>query len=509
MFPSIRKCLALLPILAAAAALILSSVTAPRVHADGGGVDITGKPIQLHAARQDPLSGKITDQASPLDKLPDPAKQIFSTPLSAQMDQFWSGTAAPMICDEVSKLQGAGTGGFHAYDVTCSLAKTGKLSASQQGDRIVLSYSLPSNVIETYVTTPITCAPGHGTFLCPTDPKISFTVDVELQAAIIAPGPLCDLHVDPTPTVRFHNANLDSQDLTADIGKDLYTLWTLILNDDPVAALENNIDKVVLAQPLPLASQFASLTSAFCSGALSTSGDSWRLTASVDPAQGVVFQLLDVPPTPSLFRPMLIPEQPLVAAGGTLGLDGKDFPSKMTSVLITLDNGLMLGSATLNGDGTFSTTVTIPAGATAGSHTLHAGGSNLIPGLSGLLGTIHLVSDGPDATATVQVTAPASSGGKAAIAIVSSLGTILTSTQTDAPFTLSGTGFTPRHHVTVHLDSADGSSLGIATVAADGTFKGDFQGVTRSQAGQHTLVAVDGALQAQVSVTFVTPSVIN
>lgn len=96
--------------------------------------------------------------------------------------------------------------------------------------------------------------------------------------------------------------------------------------------------------------------------------------------------------------------------------------------------------------------------------------------------------------------------GNATITLLSSQGTVVTSTPTDTSFTVSGSGFNPRHHVFVHLDSADGPSLGMAIVAVDGTFQQDLQGLARSQAGKHTLVAVDGTLQAQVTVTFDIPA---
>src|SRR5207248_2595528 len=94
-----------------------------------------------------------------------------------------------LLCDFAIKLSnGQGTGAFHANYTTCSTPDTGRTTASQQGDKIILSYYLPGNLIQTYVSTPVTCAPDHGTFLCPTDPKFSLTADIELRGTIETPG---------------------------------------------------------------------------------------------------------------------------------------------------------------------------------------------------------------------------------------------------------------------------------------------------------------------------------
>ncbi|MDQ6647643.1 MAG: hypothetical protein M3Y93_10485 [Pseudomonadota bacterium] len=114
------------------------------------------------------------------------------------MNSFWSGTAAPSLCNyATSALNGKGYGDFHMYDTACSLAQGGTVTASEQNGKVVLSYYLPQNVLTTWVTTPATCAPGHGTIFCPTDPEVSLTADIELQATIAMPGPACDAHVDP------------------------------------------------------------------------------------------------------------------------------------------------------------------------------------------------------------------------------------------------------------------------------------------------------------------------
>jgi len=167
-------------------------------------------------------------------------------------------------------------------------------------------------------------------------------------------------------------------------------------------------------------------------------------------------------------------------------------PAGADTVSIKLDNGSQIGTASVTSGGTFSTTVTIPAATTAGTHTIHA------------------TLDTKQADTTVQVQA-AGSVNSATITIVSSQGTPLTSTQTDDSFTLFGTGFTPGT-VTVYLESPSGFLVGTATAGADGTFRAQLI-VPYSQAGPHTLVAVEstdaGTTRATAAVTFVTPSVVR
>lgn len=168
-------------------------------------------------------------------------------------------------------------------------------------------------------------------------------------------------------------------------------------------------------------------------------------------------------------------------------------------VTLTLDGGTPLGVTTVTQQGTFDTTITIPAGTTVGTHIIHAVGRDL------------------KADVAIEVRSPGG-GGKASILMVGVLkgetgcpNHPLTSTQTDYGFTLFGAGFpAAAGAVTIHLDTAGGSSLGVGTVRPDGSFCQVMAGVPAAQAGNHTLVAVQsGAVKAQTNVSFVLPSVIR
>jgi hypothetical protein len=462
-------------------------------------IEVAGKPIQLQAVHRDPLNGQTSPLSLPLNLLPAPARDIFTTPVDVELDNFWNATASPALCNAATTaLNGQGSGSFHVYNTACAFASGGHTVASVQDDAVVIDYYLPANVITAYVTTPGTCAPGHGTFLCPTDPKISLTTDIEVQATIEFPGQACDAHVDPF-TVQVANVTLDSQNLTADIAFDAASLWASLTGTDYVAMAQNMISQGV--QQLnanagqtqqAVTGEVAAFTSSLCNSiipSLPGANDFWLLTGSVDADQGIVFQLVDEPPTPSLFAPTLTPAQPTVTAGSTVKLSGQFFPSNGGTVTLTLA-GTKLGTATLSPQGTFTATVTIPAGTAAGNATIRASAG----------------------TAQAQTSIQVLAKGAAASLVVSWQGLVYTAVDTDYPFTLSGANFAPGT-VSIYIDSASGVQIGTATVGADGTFSHDFQ-VSSAQIGnhygQHTLVAVqNGNVQASLTVGIEQPEVIH
>jgi hypothetical protein len=164
-------------------------------------------------------------------------------------------------------------------------------------------------------------------------------------------------------------------------------------------------------------------------------------------------------------------------------------------VVLTLDGGTPLGTVTVNAQGNFETSITIPAGTSVGAHTIHA-----------------VIRDAK-ADATIQVTAP---GSKASIMMVGLLAGEtgcpphpISSTQTDDTFMLFGAGFAAGT-VTIRLETTMGATLGTATVSADGSFCQQMQSPPGNNAGAHTLVAVqNAAVVPQTAVTFVLPTVIH
>ena len=165
-------------------------------------------------------------------------------------------------------------------------------------------------------------------------------------------------------------------------------------------------------------------------------------------------------------------------------------------VILTLDGGTPLGAATINAQGTFTTSITIPAGTSPGAHALRA------------------VASDAKADVTIQVATSSPAGvSKASIMMVGLLrgetgcpNHPIRSTQTDDTFVLFGAGFAAGP-VTIRLDTATGVSLGTATVRPDGSICQRMQSAPGNKAGAHKLVAVqNGAVVAQADVTFVLPS---
>ena len=157
--------------------------------------------------------------------------------------------------------------------------------------------------------------------------------------------------------------------------------------------------------------------------------------------------------------------------------------------------GTNIGSAVVTPQGTFASTVTIPAGISPGSHIIKA------------------VDGNATAEVTVVVAGANAGGGKASIMMVGLLNGEkgcpnhpISSTQADATFMLFGAGFAPGP-VTLHLDAATAPVVGSATPGRDGSFCQQMPGVPGRQAGAHKLIAVqNGAMQTQIPITFVLPS---
>jgi hypothetical protein len=160
--------------------------------------------------------------------------------------------------------------------------------------------------------------------------------------------------------------------------------------------------------------------------------------------------------------------------------------------------GTNIGSAVVTPQGTFTANVTIPANIAPGSHTIKAVNGSFM------------------AEVVVMVAGANAGGGKASIMMVGLLNGEngcpnhpINSTQTDSTFVLFGAGFAPGP-VTLHLDAPTSPVVGSATPGRDGSFCQQMPGVPGRNAGAHKLVAVqNGAVQTQIPVTFVLPSLVR
>jgi len=590
-------------------------------------IDITGGRIHFVAAAPDPDTGDPVEIPLPAGLLGPKINKLMSTPLGAQMDQFWNVIPDPktgmtprqQACDgdngikrqveaQVRKIGS----GFSAYEISCNLATTGTVVAKRSDNALYLAYLLTNNVVEFTATTPFTCHRDHGTIFCPHDPRFSVTFASEISTVLWTPD-ICHITAEPGTATTFA-VNIDTHNFSGDVARNI--IDPLILGNK-FSAAERAIAAEERPVPLPLDESLKELRdSAACTDrkhpAHAIVAAFRDLETEIDLPEGIVFRAshpsiaaprvdgpnpgapATPPEFPSFARPN-ITTQPVVVAGSTVQLNGSTFPptidlatalpirldrdataacnggatelewglvggqkqvqelpangnastcathyeitnltpstayqfrardcdaitcspwsapfnpttaaddSDQGKVVLTLDSGTSLGTASVDDQGTFEAMVTIPADTTAGTHIIHA------------------VSGDAKADTGFEVTTPGADSNAASIVLTGSyygetgcpthpLPDYAQKITTDRTFPLFGAGFAPGT-VTIHLDSATGMSLGAVAVRTDGTFCQEFQGPPTNLLGAHTLVAVqNGVVQASIPVTVIRPSVVR
>ena len=592
-------------------------------------IDVTGLKLQLRAAAPDRESGKLIDVALPLDLVGPKFNQLLSTPLSSQLDQYWNVTPDPITkqtprqaaCDapggirqQVANQVAAQGPPYVAYDVTCDLAATGKLLAKQVGSTMYLAYLLTGNTVTFASTSPQTCKAGHGTPVCPNDPRFRITFASEITTVMRTPS-LCGIAAEDG-TVNVVAASFEATNGAAGIGR--------LFAGQKFVAGEEALTHTVQHRPLPVDASLGELrTSDACTR---KNPDLVRLLVAfrdletvIDPRQGIILRAihagiaqpsLDVPnpgftgpatppSVPSFTRPTVSTAQPLVTAGNPVQVAGQHFPANLDlttslpvtlhhggyganstilggvcfhgvtnlqwgpagapprlvplpggpqgecapsfratgltpntsyafsardcdpitcspssatarattgridanrgAVALTLDAGTPIGRAVADAAGAFQATAAIPANTPAGAHTIHA------------------VAAGAKADAAIQVVAASPSGARpVSIMMVGLLSGEsgcpnhpISSTAAGNTFMLFGSGFSTGV-ATVRLDTATGAALGTAAVRADGSLCQSMNAPPVSQAGAHSLLAIqNGAVVTRLPVTFVVPSVVR
>lgn|GEM_PF-3944062 len=141
-------------------------------------IDISGFKLQPRTIAPDRDSGKPVEVALPVDLLGPKTKQLFSTPLSAQLDQYWNAKVDPATGMTARQAAGDGDNGirqqvarevakqgssYSAYDISCDLATSGQLLVKQIGSTMFLAYQLAGNRVSFASTSRATCKAGHGT----------------------------------------------------------------------------------------------------------------------------------------------------------------------------------------------------------------------------------------------------------------------------------------------------------------------------------------------------------
>jgi hypothetical protein len=158
-----------------------------------------------------------------------------------------------------------------------------------------------------------------------------------------------------------------------------------------------------------------------------------------------------------------------------------------SSVDLSLKTGsttVSLGSGVRDGSGSFTASATVPAGTSAGDHTVVAAGGSA------------------SASTTVQVLGAGQTAKPKLYVINTTMGTVMTAPvlmPPDATFNLQGEGF---EKGTVSLSIQGGKSLGTANAGADGTF--DVKVTPTVGSGTYTIVASQGSgtSQTQTTLTF-------
>jgi hypothetical protein len=341
-------------------------------------IDVTGWKLQLHTVAPDRDTQKPVDVPLPTGLLGPKMNRLFATPLSAQIDQYWNSrdpktgkTPRQDACDgkpgkdginqtvakEVAKIGKS----YGAYDIKCELASTGQLLVKQAGSTMQLAYQLTNNTVSFAATSPLTCKAGHGTPLCPNDPRFTVHFATQIVTVLRAPG-LCQI-VAEQGTVYVVGASIHADNGAADIAK--------LLKGDKFIAAEVAITQTVRDQPLPIDDSLQELrTSGPCTG--KTPSASRILTAFrefetvIDPRnRAIVMRATHVgiqapqvftpdpntpapfPAVPSFTGPQIFPN-PLATAGKDLTVTGKNFPRNInvaTAMPVSMDHNGYPGSS--------------------------------------------------------------------------------------------------------------------------------------------------------------------
>ena len=162
-----------------------------------------------------------------------------------------------------------------------------------------------------------------------------------------------------------------------------------------------------------------------------------------------------------------------------------------------------LGTVSTDANGTFTATVTIPAGTPAGTHTIHA-----------VAGTAETSENFQVSAAPGTGTGPAPGTRRGTMMMVFARpgqkgcpNNPIASTGINDTFMLAGSGFGPGT-ITIRLDTATGAVLGSAAVQADGNFCGQMR--STGKPGKYTLIAVqNGAVVSQLPTQFVRSGGVN
>jgi hypothetical protein len=349
-------------------------------------IDITGFRVELHVVAPDRETGKPTDIALPTGMLGPKMSAFFNTPLSTQIDTFWSSTPDPnnnnktqreLACTgpkgiifQVEKAVSQIGSGFHAYDISCNLATKGQLLVKQVGSVMFLGYLLTGNKVSFAATTPGTCHAGNGAPVCPNDPRFTVTFASEIVTEVRTPD-LCHLMAEGAEVVT-QGVNIEGSNLAGSLGQ----LTDSLFLGHKFTGAERAIQATQTAVPLPLDTTFKELRdSAACTGkdpVLRRTLAAFRDFETEIQSRQIVFRLshagiaaptlqapdaaakAQAPSQPSFTRPMISTSQPIARAGTAVQVSGQYFPANMdfsTTLPVTFGHGGYGGNSIILGGG--------------------------------------------------------------------------------------------------------------------------------------------------------------
>jgi hypothetical protein len=375
---TLRMRIALLPALAALALIMVFGATRQAHAGDPGNlpiytspIDITGLRLQLVAAAPDRHTGKPVEVPLPPGLLPPSFSRLLETPLSTQLDEYWSVTKDKQTgmtprektCADIRKeieepIIKANIEGVSLYDFSCNLASKGTLVVKQAGSTLYLGYLLTNNKVAAYLTTPGTCHRNHGTPFCPDDPGGSVTFAIELVTVVRTPG-LCQLTAE-NGTAFAQAVQIEGEGVAA-----LLHVGDALIGGNHVISAEQAIQDVTKDVPLPLNAAFADLrNSDACTGKdanarrlLTAFSD---LQTEIDLRRGVILRLSHVgitppkldapnpgaspqtPSVPSFQPPQISLDKAFVTAGNNVKVTGAFFPPAVnfaTALPVSIDHG--------------------------------------------------------------------------------------------------------------------------------------------------------------------------
>jgi hypothetical protein len=489
-------------------------------------IDITGLKLLLQASAPDRNTGQLTSITLPVGLLDPKLNELLATPLSSQIDQYWSVIRDPVtgltqreqacatIQEKIAEASAEAGPDYTVYDFSCNLAATGTLLFKQAGSLLYFGYLLTNNTVGAYISSPYTCNRNTFAPLCPNDVGARITFAVELVTTLRTVD-VCNIFAGDGE-VNLQAVTVDAQGI-AELAQFIDRTF---LGGKYEAMVDAAVQATTLDVPLPLDAAFQELReNDGCTGAdpvLKRLLLPFRTVETVvEPRQGLLMRIvhagiatpaMDIPnpgnttPARPVFSAAAIStDKPVVTAGQRVTVSGSAFPppadlSTMLPVMLG-HGGYGPGSRILNGGPCLGGLTEIEWGPVGGLRGTQR--TERLPGdLDGMCADMFSATGLTPATA-YQFRA------RDCDAVTCSPWTALV--QVTTATTAQANANTGR--VTLTLDNS--TSLGTATARSNATFTVSLTIPAGTSAGVHKIQAVSGNIRAEVQIEVVTAAATN